>query len=74
MNRKDWLVLPHESALEVLSVEESYAKLLVLMREAPGLIESSRGCRLNDKQARAIQRFIAALIESNARVRCCQDE
>jgi len=74
MDRKDWLALPEASDLKELSEEESYARLLVLMREAPAIIEQGRGCRLTDKQTRAIERFVAGLIESKARIRYRQDE
>ncbi len=74
MGRKDWLVLPEESDLRELGEEESYAKLLVLMHKAPAIIEQGRGRRLTDKQTRAIERFIAGLIESKARIRYYKNE
>jgi len=73
MDMKDWLVLPEEADLKELGEEESYAKLLVLMREAPAIIEQGRGRRLTDKQTRAIEKFIAGLIESKARIRYHED-
>jgi len=70
MDRKDWIILPQETTLKELNEEESYAKLLVLMHE----FEEERGHSLTDKQADALKRVVASLIEARARVRSYQDE
>jgi len=74
MDRKDWLALPEEHDLKELGEEESYAKLLVLMHEAPSIIEQGRGRRLTDRQTKAIEKLIAGLIESKARIKYYPNE
>jgi hypothetical protein len=62
MNMKDWLVLPQRGKPKRLSEEQSYPKLLELMRD----LDKERGHLLTNKQVNALQAVIQSLIDAGA--------
>lgn len=70
MNMKGWLVLPRRGKPKELSQEQSYPKLLELMRE----LDKERGHLLTEKQVSALQAVILSLIDAGARVTYYEDQ
>lgn len=70
MNMKDWLVLPQRGKPKKLSEEQSYPKLLELMRD----LDKERGQLLTNKQVNALQAVIQSLIDAGACVTYHEDE
>ena len=70
LNMKDWIVLPHRGRVKGLSVDQSYPKLLELMRE----LEKDRDVSLTGKQVNALQAVIQSLIDARARITYYEDE
>jgi hypothetical protein len=70
MNTKDWLVLPQRGKPKELSEDQSYPKLLMLMRE----LDKERGHDLTDKQVNALQAVIKSLIDARACIIYYEDE
>lgn len=70
VNLRDWLVIPQQGKPRGLSEEESYPKLLELMRELDG----ERGHILTDKQVDALKNVIAGLIDAGACLTYYEDE
>jgi hypothetical protein len=62
MNMKDWLILPQRGKPKKLSEEQSYPKLLELMRD----LDKERGHLLTNKQVNALQAVIQSLIDAGA--------
>lgn len=70
MNMKDWLVLPQQGKPKRLSEEQSYPKLLELIRD----LDRERGHLLTDKQVNALQAVVKSLINAGACVTYNDDE
>jgi hypothetical protein len=70
MNMKDWLVLPQRGKPKGLSEDQSYPKLLELMRD----LDKERGDLLTDKQVNALQAVIQSLIDARARITYYEDQ
>jgi len=70
VNMKGWLVLPRRGKPKELSQEQSYPKLLELMRE----LDKERGHLLTEKQVSALQAVILSLIDAGARVTYYEDQ
>lgn len=70
MNTKDWIIMPQRGRPRKLSQEQSYPKLLKLMRD----LDKERGHLLTDKQVNALQIFVQALIDARACITCYEDE
>jgi len=70
MNVKDWLVLPQRGKVKGLSEDQSYPKLLELMRD----LDKERGCSLTDKQVNALQAVVQSLIDARARITYYEDQ
>ena len=70
MNMKDWLVLPKRGKPKRLSEEQSYPKLLELMRD----LDNERGHLLTNKQVNALQAVIQSLIDARACITYHEDE
>ncbi len=70
MNLKGWLVLPQRGKPKGLSAEQSYPKLLELMRE----LDNERGHLLTDKQVNALQAVVQSLIDAGARITYYEDQ
>ena len=70
MNNKDWIVLPQRGKAKGLSAEQSYPKLLELIRD----LDKERGHSLTDKQVNALVAVIQSLIDAGACVRYYEDE
>jgi len=64
MDMKDWLTLPQRGKPKGLSEDQSYPKLLELMRD----LDKERGRDLTDKQVNALQAVIKSLIDARARI------
>jgi len=69
MNMKDWLVLPQRGKLKELSGEQSYPKLLELIRD----LDKERGHLLTDKQVNALQAVVQSLIDAGACITYYED-
>ncbi len=67
---KNWLVLPHRGKAKGLSADQSYPKLLELMRE----LDKERDVSLTGKQVNALQAVIQGLIDAQARISYYEDE
>ncbi len=65
MDMKDFIAIPQRGRMRELSEDESYPKLLEMMRD----LERERGHLLNDKQVNALQAFIQSLIDAKARIK-----
>lgn len=70
MNTKGWLVVPQRGKPKELSEEQSYPKLLELMRD----LDKERGHLLTDKQVNALQAVIQSLIDARACITYYEDE
>ncbi len=70
MDRKDWIVIPQRGKPRALSADQSYPKLLKLMRD----LDKERGHLLTDKQVNALQAFVQALIDARACITCFENE
>lgn len=62
MNMKDWIVLPQRARTKGLSAEQSYPRLLELIRD----LDKERGHSLTDKQVNALVAVIESLINVGA--------
>ena len=69
MKVKGWLVLPQRGKLRELSEDQSYPKLLELMRD----LDKERGDLLTDKQVNALQTVVQGLTDARARLRYYED-
>jgi hypothetical protein len=67
---KDWIVLPQRGKPKGLSEDQSYPKLLKLMRD----LDKERGHSLTDKQVNALQAVIQSLIYARARITYYEDQ
>ena len=65
MNTNDWIIIPQRGKLHELSEDQSYPKLLELMRD----LDKERGHMLTDKQVNALQAFLQSLIDARARIK-----
>ena len=65
MNLKDGIATPQRGKPQELSEDQSYPKLLELMRD----LEKERGHLLNDKQVNALEAFVQSLIDARARIK-----
>ena len=70
MNMKNWLVLPQRGKPKGLSEDQSYPKLLELIRE----LDKEREHSLTGKQVNALQAVIQGLIDARARITYYEDE
>jgi len=70
MDMKDWLTLPQRGKPKGLSEDQSYPKLLELMRD----LDKERGRDLTDKQVNALQAVIQSLIDARARITYYEEE
>ncbi len=68
-NTKGWLVLPQRGKTKGLSADQSYPKLLELMRD----LDRERGQSLTDKQVNALQAVIQSLIDARAQITYYED-
>ena len=64
MNMKGWIVVPQRGRPRALSADQSYPKLLELIRD----LDRERGHLLNDKQVNALQAVVQSLIDARAHV------
>lgn len=61
---KDWLVMPQRGKPQELSEDQSYPRLLEMIRE----LDKERGHLLTDKQVNTLQSVIQSLIDARARI------
>lgn len=64
VNMKDWLVMPQRGKPQELSEDQSYPRLLEMIRE----LDKERGHLLTDKQVNTLQSVIQSLIDARARI------
>jgi hypothetical protein len=62
MDMKDWIVVPQRGKPWALSADQSYPKLLELIRD----LDRERGRSLTDKQVNALQAVVQSLIDARA--------
>jgi hypothetical protein len=70
MNMKDWIVVPQRGRPRELSEDQSYPKLLELIRD----LDKERGQLLTDKQVNALQAVVQSLIDARARITYYADQ
>lgn len=70
MNINGWLVLQQRGKPKGLSKEQSYPKLLELMRD----LDKERGHSLTGKQVNALQAVIQSLIDAGACITYYEDQ
>lgn len=64
MDLKDWLFVPQRRQPRALNEDQSYPKLLELIRD----LDKERGHLLTDKQVDALRAVLISLIDAGARV------